>query len=253
MDYPKSVPNVGLVGGKFVDENTSTGQVGSLIPATWGNAVTDEILAVIEASGMLPDETDNTQLKSAIIRLVEQGLPELPLEATPDKPGLVVLATEEEAVAGENDRKAMTPLRVFQAIRAWVAQATETVAGLTRVATQDEVDAGESDEAFVSPKKMLFGFSYTDDGFILPRCLGGFVVQWMVFDIAPSTSRIVPLPIPLQKHLITLPSVLGNPSGPNIGFNISTDSALDAVTVYLSSSNINPDPSFRVNLLVVGR
>jgi len=69
MDYPKSVPNVGLVGGKFVDENTSTGQVGSLIPATWGNAVTDEILAVIEASGMLPDETDNTQLKSAIIRL----------------------------------------------------------------------------------------------------------------------------------------------------------------------------------------
>lgn len=33
---PKSVPGVGLVGGKFVDENTATGQQGSLIPSVWG-------------------------------------------------------------------------------------------------------------------------------------------------------------------------------------------------------------------------
>lgn len=66
MDYPKSTPNVGLVGGKFVDENTGTGQPGSLIPATWGNAVTDELLAVIKAAGIVPAEGDLSQLLKAI-------------------------------------------------------------------------------------------------------------------------------------------------------------------------------------------
>lgn len=66
MDYPKSTPNVGLVGGKFVDENTSTGQPGSLIPAAWGNAVTEELLAVIVAAGLTPSESDLTQLQKAI-------------------------------------------------------------------------------------------------------------------------------------------------------------------------------------------
>jgi hypothetical protein len=66
MDYPKSTPNVGLVGGKFVDENAGTGQPGSLIPATWGNAVTDELLAVITAAGLEPSESDLGQLQKAI-------------------------------------------------------------------------------------------------------------------------------------------------------------------------------------------
>ncbi|NMG64874.1 hypothetical protein GPA19_07940 [Azoarcus indigens] len=66
MDYPASVPGVGLVGGKFVDEDAGTGQVGSLIPAAWGNAVTDEILSVIQAAGLDPDEGDVTQLLAAI-------------------------------------------------------------------------------------------------------------------------------------------------------------------------------------------
>ena len=56
MDYPVSVPGVGLVGGKFVDEDAAVGQIGSLIPAAWGNAVTDEIVAVIEAAGLTPSE-----------------------------------------------------------------------------------------------------------------------------------------------------------------------------------------------------
>ncbi|QXH33118.1 gp53-like domain-containing protein [Pseudomonas muyukensis] len=66
MDYPKRIPNVGLVDGKFVDENASTGQPGSLIPATWGNAVTDELLAVIKAAGIVPTEDDNAQVLKAI-------------------------------------------------------------------------------------------------------------------------------------------------------------------------------------------
>lgn len=69
MDFPKSVPGVGLVGGKFVDENQSTGQVGSLIPSAWGNAVTEELLNVIQAAGLEPNEEQNDQLLKAIRRL----------------------------------------------------------------------------------------------------------------------------------------------------------------------------------------
>ena len=70
MDYPKSVEGVGLVDGKFVNENTGTGQPGSLIPAEWGNSVTDEILNVIEGAGLEPNETQVNQLLQAIKLLV---------------------------------------------------------------------------------------------------------------------------------------------------------------------------------------
>lgn len=73
MDYPKSVPNVGLVNGKFVDENTATGQVGSLIPASWGNAVTSEILNVLKAASIAPDELSNDQLCKAISKIVAES------------------------------------------------------------------------------------------------------------------------------------------------------------------------------------
>lgn len=66
MDYPKSVANVGLVNGKFIDEDTTTGAVGSLIPAQWGNSITDEILAVISAAGLTPSEDNNAQLLAAL-------------------------------------------------------------------------------------------------------------------------------------------------------------------------------------------
>ena len=75
MDYPKSVPNVGLVNGKFVDENTTTGQVGSLIPSVWGNAVTEELLSVIRAGGDEPAENDNDQLLAAIKAIVRDSIP----------------------------------------------------------------------------------------------------------------------------------------------------------------------------------
>lgn len=75
MDYPRSVPNVGLVNGKFVDENTATGQVGSLIPSSWGNAVTDELLNVIQAGGEQPAENDNDQLLAAIKAIVRDSIP----------------------------------------------------------------------------------------------------------------------------------------------------------------------------------
>lgn len=73
MDYPKSVPSAGLVNGKFVDENPLTGTPGSLIPAAWGNGVTQEIVNVIKAGDLTPDETQNDQLLEAIQSVAAKG------------------------------------------------------------------------------------------------------------------------------------------------------------------------------------
>lgn len=82
MDYPKSVPGVGLVDGKFIDENTTTGQVGSLIPCGWGNAVTDELLNVIRAGGEEPVEGEHDQLVAAIRAIVLDTIPEEEIRTT---------------------------------------------------------------------------------------------------------------------------------------------------------------------------
>jgi hypothetical protein len=66
LDYPKSVPSVGLVNGQFVDEDPVAGKPGSLIPAAWGNGVTQEILSVVQAAGMTPNEAANNQLLGAL-------------------------------------------------------------------------------------------------------------------------------------------------------------------------------------------
>jgi hypothetical protein len=73
MDYPNSVPSAGLVNGKFVDENPLTGTPGSLIPAAWGNGVTEEIVNVIKAGDLMPDETNYKQLLKAIQSISAKG------------------------------------------------------------------------------------------------------------------------------------------------------------------------------------
>jgi len=73
MDYPKSVPSAGLVNGKFIDENPLTGTPGSLIPADWGNGVTQEILNVIKAGDLTPDERKYDQLLQAIQSVSAKG------------------------------------------------------------------------------------------------------------------------------------------------------------------------------------
>lgn len=69
MDFPKSVPGVGLVAGRFVDEDPLAATPGSLIPSDWGNAITLEILNLIESAGLDPDEADLTQLTQAVRRI----------------------------------------------------------------------------------------------------------------------------------------------------------------------------------------
>jgi hypothetical protein len=101
MDYPKSVPGVGLVGGKFIDENAVSGIMGSLIPAAWGNAVTDELLAVLVAAGIEPDESDHAQLLAAL-RVLFPG-------ATQAKVGVSRFATVGEAKLFESASLGISP------------------------------------------------------------------------------------------------------------------------------------------------
>jgi hypothetical protein len=79
VDYPKSVPSAGLVNGKFVDEDPISGKPGSLIPASWGNGVTQEIINVITEAGLTPNEAQTNQLVMAIRQLSKpdplQGFP----------------------------------------------------------------------------------------------------------------------------------------------------------------------------------
>lgn len=70
MDFPKSVPGVGLVDGQFVDEDQVQGTPGSLIPAAWGNSVTLELLSIIKAAGLEPDEDQKSQVLEAISTLI---------------------------------------------------------------------------------------------------------------------------------------------------------------------------------------
>lgn len=102
MDYPKSVPGVGLVDGKFVDENPGAGQVGSLIPSKWGNDLTDEVLNVLREAGINPDEATTTQLRDAVLAIAQRSV-------------TGSIASQAEAEAGKDNTKLMTPLRVAQA------------------------------------------------------------------------------------------------------------------------------------------
>ncbi len=101
MDYPRD-PTVGLVNGKFTDGDPDGGIPPSRDIAAWGNAVTEELLAVITAAGITPDENDTAQLLTA---LVEMGL----TQATETVQGIIELATAAEVQAGTYNQRAVTP------------------------------------------------------------------------------------------------------------------------------------------------
>lgn len=66
MDYPKSVAGVNLLNGKFTDGDPASGLKASLDPASWANAVTDELLAVITWGGLQPAEGTLNQIQQAL-------------------------------------------------------------------------------------------------------------------------------------------------------------------------------------------
>jgi hypothetical protein len=88
--------------GKFTEGDPQTGVPATIVSADILNALQEEIAAVIEQSGKPLDKADNTQLWQVI-----KGL--LPSAATTTIAGKVELATVDEAVAGTDQERAVTP------------------------------------------------------------------------------------------------------------------------------------------------
>ncbi|MGX4726167.1 gp53-like domain-containing protein [Pseudomonas corrugata] len=145
MDFPKSVPSVGLVDGKFVDEDVVAGTPGSLIPAQWGNAVTEELLNVIESAGLTPDEDNNAQLLAAVNSKIAAAIPSAPPDASTTVKGLVELATDAETQAGVDALRAVTPAALT------ARTASETRAGIIELATAAETQSGIDAVRAVTP------------------------------------------------------------------------------------------------------
>lgn len=162
MDFPKSVPGVGLVADRFVDENPVAGTPGSLIPAAWGNAVTLEILAVIQAAGLTPTEGNTAQLLAAIQALAPAS--------TETARGLIELATSAEVLAGSDAQRAVSPARLaeyfsklakFQAYQSTLQSVSAAVA--TKILFQTEqFDIGgvynNANSRFVAPANGYYCF-----------------------------------------------------------------------------------------------
>lgn len=56
--------------GYFSDGDPGTGEAATIVTSDWLNGVQGELLAVIEAGGLTPDKSDNTQLLAAIMALM---------------------------------------------------------------------------------------------------------------------------------------------------------------------------------------
>lgn len=123
-------------------------------------------------------------------------------------------ASQAEAEAGESLLKWMSPGRVFQALRSAAAAATETLHGVLRVGTQGEVDAGALDDVAVTPKKLRWGFTTWDGGFVLPTWLGGYAFQWGIVVAGSEVTTYFPVAFPTTCLFVIAASGYTVGSGP---------------------------------------
>lgn len=80
--------------------------------------------------------------------------------ATETSAGIAPIATTPLAVAGTDDSRIMTPLKVAQSIASRLpVQATEAVAGIAAIATQGDMASQNNDTKIVTPQKLTSWFN----------------------------------------------------------------------------------------------
>lgn len=249
MDFPKSVPGVGLVNNQFVDEDSAAGTPGSLIPAKWGNDVTKEIIGVLNEAGIVPDEENPQQMRVAIKAIVNNLIPSVASKAESEN--------GDESTA--DNYKRMTPLRVLQAIKARLVAASEVVSGVMRIGTNAEINSGTLDTVAVTPKKLRLGFSSSIgvNGYIaFPTWLGGFVIQWVKASNPNAGQITVTLPVAFQSAKICelVTPIIPGPQGWDVAVSAGNTS-LSQSTFHRRSGNgtsTNSPTAFDVFCFFVG-
>ena len=200
MDYPKNVPGIGLVNGKFVDENTTTGTPGSLIPAVWGNSVTTEILNVITEAGNTPDVADTAQLKKSIVSLIANQTK----QATETTQGLMKIATQQKVSAAIDDESAVTALKLEQRLLAALPVAGTATNLKMFIPAETKVATLTADEIIVSTAAggrayrlagfnrtvnlALAGAGGTDNGAVVAN---GYVALYAIYNPTTATSALM--------------------------------------------------------------
>tara|TARA_B100000700_G_scaffold22521_4_gene21874 strand:- start:16188 stop:17291 length:1104 start_codon:yes stop_codon:yes gene_type:complete len=109
--------------GEWRPGDPAIGQKATPLASGWFNMLQRELLAVLADAGMDPDVATEDQLLAAI-----RGL-----SPTESLPGTIKRASEAKALAGEDNKDAMTALRVFQAFSQF---------GLGNQVVATEIDAG---------------------------------------------------------------------------------------------------------------
>ncbi|MDG9854124.1 phage tail protein [Pseudomonas nitroreducens] len=171
-------------------------------------------------------------------------------------------ATQTEAEAGANDKRWMSPLRVFQAIAKKVVQATEAIVGIAAIATQTQTNTGTDDATIVTPKKLRAGFaiSINTNGYIaFPTWMGGLIFQWGRVPIPTgsaegSGSVSLPLTFPTGPLLPIASLGHGGTSGSWYGFNAwCSVLGSSSITCTLHTDSTTRTETGYVNFLAIGR
>lgn len=158
-------------------------------------------------------------------------------------------AGQDEAEAGTDNTKWMTPLRVFQAIVKVVTQATEVTFGWAKVATQTQVDSGTDDSTFITPKKMRMGFTalFGSSGYVaFPSWLQGWIFQWGAGTITAGSAVTVNLPIPFPNTAARALACHGSTAG-------AAAVSVGALTLSSISVNMTAPNTGTVIYFAVGR
>lgn len=272
MDFPISVPGIGLVDGKFIDEDALSGTPGSLIPSVWGNSITLEILNVIEGAGLTPDEDNNTQLLQAINSFLLEATP----EATETVLGLIRRATQAELGEGSNDTAAVSPKKLAAAVQnqTLTAFTTAGAAPAFTLTPSPAIDAYATSQRFsvkfnaaaptggtldVSGKGPKNLKQYDSTGAKIATVIGANQITDVVYD---GTDFIVLDPLPVGAgNLIGTQGAASNIAGVCTGANAVVTITADELTLKNSANayqvvrSVNISPTFAnagVNGLDVG-